>query len=65
MPHSFGDLSNCKIIIDSTEFLLESPRKDLEAAAASYSNYKSRLTAKVLTAVARTGIITFVSKGFP
>ena len=65
MPNSFEELSNCRIIIDCTEFLIETPRKDLEAAAASYSNYKSRLTAKFLIAVAPNGSITFVSEGFP
>ena len=48
-----------------TEFLIETPRKDLNAAATSYSNYKSRLTAKYLIGVAPNGAITFVSEGYP
>ena len=65
MPNSFKELSNCRIIIDFAEFLVETPRMDLEAAAASYSNCKSRLATKYLIAVAPNVSITFVSEGFP
>ena len=40
LPDSFGDFSNCRVIIDCTEFHIATPRKDLLAASASYSNYK-------------------------
>ena len=45
--------------------MIETPRKDLEAASASYSNYKHRLTAKYLIGVAPNGAVTFVSDGYP
>eukprot|EP00795_Rhopilema_esculentum_P009838 gene9838-18415_t len=47
MPESSKDIPNCRIIIDCTEFRIETLRKDLEAAATSYSNNKQRLTAKL------------------
>eukprot|EP00795_Rhopilema_esculentum_P010116 gene10116-18778_t len=59
------DIPNCRIIIDCTEFQIETPRKNLEAAATSYSNYKHRLTAKYLIGVTPNGSITFVSDGYP
>jgi len=65
MPESFADIPNCRAMIDCTEFYMHTPRKDLEAAAVSYSNYKHRLTAKYLIAVAPNGTITFVSDGYP
>ena len=65
MPESCGDFSNCRIIIDCTEFRLSTPRRDLEAANLSYSNYKHNLTGKVLIGVAPNGAITFVSEEYP
>ncbi|XP_065068263.1 uncharacterized protein LOC135693661 [Rhopilema esculentum] len=65
MPESFGDFSNCRIIIDCTEFRLSTPRRDLDAANLSYSNYKHNLTGKFLIGVAPNGAITFVSEGYP
>ena len=65
MPESFGDFSNCRIIIDCTEVTIETPRKDLNAAKLSYSNYKHNLTAKFLSGVAPNGAITFMSGGYP
>eukprot|EP00795_Rhopilema_esculentum_P009847 gene9847-18427_t len=62
MPESFGDFSNCRIILDCIEFRLSAPRKDLEAANLVYSNYKHNLTAKYLIGVAPNGKITFVSE---
>ena len=40
LPDSFGDFSNCRVIIDCTEFHIGTQRKDLLAASASYSTYK-------------------------
>ena len=34
LPQSFGDIANCRVIIDCTELRIESPRKDHEATAA-------------------------------
>ncbi len=65
LPSSFGDISNCRIIIDCTEFRISAPRKDLVAASATYSNYKHFLSVKYLIGVAPNGAITFVSHGFP
>lgn len=65
LPIKFGDFNNCRVIIDCTEIRIESPRQDLNAAAATYSNYKHSLTVKYLLAVAPNGGITFVSDGFP
>ena len=65
LPDSFGDFSNCRVIIDCTEFHIATPRKDLLAASASYSNYKHFLSVKYLIGVAPNGVITFVSQGFP
>eukprot|EP00795_Rhopilema_esculentum_P007382 gene7382-13129_t len=65
LPDSFGDFSNCRIIIDCTEFRISVPRKDLAAAASSFSNYKHYLTGKFLIGVAANGAVTFVSNGFP
>jgi len=65
LPDTFGDLTNCRLIIDCTEFRITTPRQDLNAATASYSNYKHNLTSKFLIGVAPNGTITFVSSGFP
>ena len=65
LPDSFGDIANCRVIIDCTEFRIATPRSDLQAAAASYSNYKHNLTAKFLIGVAPNGAITFISEAFP
>ncbi len=65
LPESFGSFSNCRIILDCTEFRVSVPRKDLEAASSSFSNYKHYLTGKFLVGVAPNGCITFVSEGFP
>ena len=65
LPSSFGDMATCRIILDCTEFRIETPRKDLEAATSSYSTYKHNKTAKFLSGVAPNGSITFVSQAFP
>lgn len=65
LPESFANIANCRVIIDCTEFRIEAPRKDLEAAAQAFSNYKHYLSAKYLIGVAPNGAITFVSQGFP
>ena len=48
MPESFEHIPNCRAMIDCTKFFMRTPRKDLEAAAVSYSRYKHRLTSKAL-----------------
>ena len=64
MPDSLGDFSNCRIIIDCTEFAIEKPRTDLNTAGLLYSNYKHKLTVKYLIGVAPNGSITFISDGY-
>ena len=64
-PDTFGNFLNCRVIIDCTEFRITTPRQDLNAAVASYSNYKHNLTGKFLVGVAPNGTITYVSDGFP
>ena len=64
LPDSFGDFSNCRVILDCTEFMIEKPCSDLNAASLLYSNYKHNLSAKYLIAVAPNGTITFVSNGY-
>ena len=58
LPDSFGGVANCR-------FQIETPRKYLEAAGQSFSNYKHYLSAKYLIGVAANGAITFISEGFP
>ena len=65
MPIAFESITNCRIIIDCTEFRIASPRSDLSAASSTFSNYKHFLSAKYLLGVAPNGAITFVSNGFP
>ena len=65
LPESFGDLANCRVIIDCTELRIEAPRSDLQASAAAVSNYKHYLTAKYLIGVSPNGAITFIRNGFP
>ena len=64
LPDSFSDFSNCRIIIDCTEFTVEKPRSNLNAAGLLFSNYKHNLTAKYLIGVAPNGAITYVSNGY-
>lgn len=64
LPSSFIEHSHCRVVIDCTEFQIETPRQDLSAAVSSYSNYKGFLSAKYLIAVAPNGGITFVSNGY-
>ena len=64
-PDTFANFLNCRVIIDCTEFRITTPRQDLNAAVASYSNYKHNLTGKFLIGVAPNGTITHVSDGFP
>ena len=64
LPDSFGDIASCRVIIDCTEFPIETPRKDLEAAGQSFSSYKHYLSAKYLIGVGPNGTITFISEDF-
>lgn len=51
---------NLRIIIDCTEFFIETP-KDLKMQAATWSQYKHHNTGKLLIAVTPSGMIAYVS----
>ncbi len=57
----FTNYSNLAIIIDCTEFEIETP-DDMYMQGLTYSNYKKRNTAKVLVARSVTGEVVYVSK---
>ena len=54
-----------RIIIDCTKFRVSVLRKDLAAAASSFSKDKHYLTGKFLIGVAPIGVVTFLSNVFP
>ena len=64
LPDSFGDFSNCRIIIDCTEFTVEKPRTKLNSASLLFSNYKHNLTVKYLIGVAPNSAVTYISEGY-
>jgi hypothetical protein len=63
-PKSFEDFGSARASIDCTEITQDVP-SDFNRQSASYSNYKSRHTMKVLTAVAPNGSCVFVSPLYP
>jgi hypothetical protein len=65
LPKSFRNplLRNVRVVIDCTEFYIESS-SDFKQAGNLYSSYKSRATAKVLIGVAPCGAAMFVSEVF-
>ena len=63
MPSCFENYSNFRTTIDCTELYCDTPQT-VEQRAMMYSSYKSGFTIKCLIAVAPSGFITFVSKGF-
>jgi hypothetical protein len=65
LPQSFRNplLRNVRIVIDCTEFYIESS-SDFKQQGNLYSSYKSRPTAKVLIGVAPCGAAMFVSEVF-
>ena len=61
MPVTFKRLyPNTCIIIDATEFAIESP-SSIVSQSSTFSNYKNRNTVKVLIGVTPCGAISFVS----
>ena len=65
LPGSFTEFSNCRIILDCSEFQVANARDNMETQKQTYSNYKSRNTFKALIGVAPNGVITFVSNLYP
>ena len=65
MPNSFIGTTNCRVIIDCVEFRTATPRKDLPAASAAYSNYKLFLYLKYFIGVTPNGTVLFLIDGFP
>lgn len=64
IPHCFkGKFANVTIVLDCTEIPLAS-LKCLNCRLATYSQYKSRRTIKLLIGVSPAGLITFCSKAY-
>eukprot|EP00050_Salpingoeca_kvevrii_P004250 m.247998 g.247998 ORF g.247998 m.247998 type:complete len:767 (+) comp10969_c2_seq3:461-2761(+) len=62
-PAAFEDLPEVFMILDATEFGVQA-FSDLKVRRTSYSQYKSKLTIKVLVCVSEYGHISFVSRGY-
>ncbi|XP_050056157.1 uncharacterized protein LOC126549819 [Aphis gossypii] len=65
LPNAFSSFTNCRIIIDCTEFPTDVTRKSMVIQKSTYSNYKHYHTLKALIGVAPNGIVTFCSNLFP
>eukprot|EP00050_Salpingoeca_kvevrii_P001761 m.178427 g.178427 ORF g.178427 m.178427 type:complete len:785 (+) comp10450_c0_seq1:1494-3848(+) len=59
----FADLPEVFMILDATEFGVQA-FDDLKARRTTYSNYKHKLTIKVLVCLSEIGHISFVSRGY-
>ena len=62
-PNKFGKFSRLNSIADATEIFLPSA-KNQAAQQITWSNYKHRNTAKVLTTISPNGLIVFASEGY-
>lgn len=62
LPNSFSSFTNCRIIIDCTEFPTDITRTTQKS---TYSNYKHYHTLKALVGVSPNGVVTFCSDLFP
>lgn len=65
LPNAFSSFTNCRIIIDCTEFPTDVTRKSMVIQKSTYSNYKHYHTLKALIGVAPNGVVTFCSNLFP
>lgn len=64
MPASFvPSASNCRMIIDCTDFKVDAP-KDMDKAKLMYSAYRGMHSCKALIGVAPNGVITYCSPLF-
>jgi hypothetical protein len=60
LPKAFSKFSNCRVVVDCAEFLIE-PSNQLSHRCATYSNYKGRNTFKNLVGITPNGVIAYVS----
>ena len=63
MPDSFRKFSSTRVILDATEFKIQTPSSLLRQSQI-FSQYKSTTTAKALLGIAPSGSVTFVSQLF-
>ena len=61
MPQCFKKFPFTRLIIDCTEFFIETP-SSLVNPAITYSSYKSHNTFKVLVGISPSGAVTFLSQ---
>jgi hypothetical protein len=61
MPESFKRFPNTRVILDCTEFFIETPSSFVNQSV-TYSSYKSHNTFKLLVGSSPTGAVTFLSK---
>ena len=61
MPQCFNKSPSTCVIIDCTEFFIETPLS-LVNQAITYSSYKSHNTFKVLVGISPSGAVTFLSQ---
>lgn len=65
MPPSFKKrYSSVWVIIDSTEIYIKKP-SSLVNQSLTFSNYKHHTTVKFLVGISPSGVISFVSEGWP
>jgi hypothetical protein len=65
MPSSFKiKYPSVRVIIDCTEIFIQKP-SSLDNQSLTFSNYKHHTTAKFLIGISPSGVITFVSDGWP
>lgn len=64
MPKSFEEFSSARIAMDATEITQDVP-SNMNSQSLSYSNYKSRHTAKAVTCVAPNGALVYCSELYP
>ena len=60
-PVSFVHFSNCRMVIDCTDFEIAVP-KQMDKQRATYSSYRSKNTFKALIGVSPNGVINYMSK---
>jgi hypothetical protein len=61
MPQCFNKFPNTRIILDCTEFFIETP-SSLVNQSITYSSYKSHNTFKLLVGISPKGAVTFLSQ---
>lgn len=64
LPESFSAFTNCRLILDCTEFFCDAP-KNLKRQKLTYSSYKHHNTWKALISIAPNGVIVHMSELYP